>query len=361
MSQKQERQLNKESFDRAGERLLQKIKEQEQISDKEIEESWRRVEVKLISSRFSLKRKLAYAASIAALLAIFFTTGRLLIDFKDKSSASLLPALLDSSVNAQNSKEIVLIAQKEHHVLEGNADISYDRDGDLNVNEKDMTKDADSGDLNVIIVPNGRRANITFSDGTKMFVNSGSRVVYPSVFSKGKREILVEGEVFLEVFKDKKWPFIVKTEKFDVKVLGTSFNISAYKDEAASSVVLVTGSVEVQTVKNEMLKLQPNQLLNYIEDQAKIQNVDVFEYTCWKDNMMLLDDHKAGEILNKLSKSYGVKIVYDQPIADMPVYGKLDLRDDIKDVMNILCLSFSMQYSISSDGSVLLTRSNSSH
>lgn len=80
-----------------------------------------------------------------------------------------------------------------------------------------------------------------------MYYNSGSHVIYPSDFDKNKREILVEGEVYLEVAKDPKRPFFVKTKDFDVKVLGTTFNVSAYKDDAIASVVLVEGKVEVVT------------------------------------------------------------------------------------------------------------------
>ena len=70
-----------------------------------------------------------------------------------------------------------------------------------------------------------------------MYVNAGTRVFYPAVFKKDKREILVEGEVFLEVEKDPSRPFIVKTNRFEVKVLGTQFNVCAYKEDAFTSVV----------------------------------------------------------------------------------------------------------------------------
>lgn len=84
-----------------------------------------------------------------------------------------------------------------------------------------------------------------------MYINSGSHVIYPSDFDKDKREILVEGEVYLEVAKDPKRPFFVKTKDFDVKVLGTTFNVSAYKDDAIASVVLVEGKVEVDNNESE--------------------------------------------------------------------------------------------------------------
>ena len=91
------------------------------------------------------------------------------------------------------------------------------------------------------------RSSLTFSDGTKIWVNSGSKVIYPVSFEKKKREIYVEGEVYLDVTHDTSWPFVVRTQQVDVKVLGTSFNVSAYKDDSNMQVTLVEGKVEVNT------------------------------------------------------------------------------------------------------------------
>ena len=82
------------------------------------------------------------------------------------------------------------------------------------------------------IVPVGRRSSITFADGTRLWVNSGSKVVYPVKFAKEKREIFVEGEIYLHVSRDEQKPFIVKTHQMDIKVLGTQFNVTAYENEA---------------------------------------------------------------------------------------------------------------------------------
>ena len=98
---------------------------------------------------------------------------------------------------------------------------------------------------------------------------------YPAVFKKDKREILVEGEVFLEVEKDPSRPFIVKTNRFEVKVLGTQFNVCAYKEDAFTSVVLVNGSVEVNSGKNNRSVLSPNQMIKVNDKGTDIKEVDV--------------------------------------------------------------------------------------
>ena len=96
-----------------------------------------------------------------------------------------------------------------------------------------------------LTVPEGEHVDMTLSDGTRLYVNSGSEVEIPSVFDPEKRKIRMTGEVYLEVAKDAERPFFVETEDFDVRVYGTSFNVSAYPEDGVSSVVLVEGSVAV--------------------------------------------------------------------------------------------------------------------
>ena len=101
-------------------------------------------------------------------------------------------------------------------------------------------------------------------------------MIYPTHFERDQREIYVEGEVFLDVRRNEKAPFIVRTKDFQVQVLGTSFNISAYSSEKTSSVVLVEGSVNIKSHNQQQVKLAPGQLVNIHSDQLDTpQNVDV--------------------------------------------------------------------------------------
>ena len=113
-----------------------------------------------------------------------------------------------------------------------------------------------------MIIPKGKRTRLTLADGTHLWANSGTRVVYPSHFEKNHREIYVEGEVYLDVFRNEDAPFIVRTKDFQIQVLGTSFNVSAYPSEGVSSVVLVEGSVNVKNQQKEQVKLAPGQLVD---------------------------------------------------------------------------------------------------
>ena len=184
-------------------------------------------------------------------------------------------------------------------------------------------------------VPQGERMTIMLADGTKVVANSRTTVAYPESFSASSREIYVNGEAYFEVAHDAKRPFIVKTDRFKVKVLGTRFNVSDY-DASKSNVVLVEGSVELTTANKDVVRMQPS-------DKVEIQNgaftskiqVNTDDYTCWMEGIMNLHGDDIQVIARKLSYYYGVQIVCEH-IPTKPLYGKLVLQDSLFDVLNAI-------------------------
>ena len=321
------------------------IKRREQIEDSEVRASWE--EVNRIVSKQNQKRNLRYlwigvstAASIALLLAVGFYSFR-------PVEQSFVSQLGKHSTPIDSLNQIRLVVAEEHQMeLENESVINYDEKGSLTVNNQqclqvEEEKTVQESRLNHIIVPKGKRTHITLSDGTKMYVNAASHVIYPSVFNEKKREIAVEGEVYLEVAHNPKAPFIVKTKGLDVKVLGTTFNVSAYKEQEIS-VVLVEGSVEVKSSAKEM-KMSPSQMVCLKEGVLEKQEVNVEKYICWKDNLMLLDNESVGKVLDRLSLYYGVPIWCDKSVADRKLSGKLDLCESIDAVMDIVKESASLR------------------
>lgn len=141
-----------------------------------------------------------------------------------------------------------------------------------------------------------------------------------------------------------------------MKVLGTQFNICAYKEDAATSVVLVEGKVEVETTNKKKVVLFPNQLMSVDDKGPNIKEVDVFEYICWKDNIMLLNARTAGNVFDRLSRHYGRRIVCDSQLGNIPVSGKLDLREKLEDVVNILCQSLYLTYSVNENKDIIISK-----
>ena len=197
--------------------------------------------------------------------------------------------------------------------------------------------------INQIIVPFGHRHSIILSDGTRVQLNSGSRLVFPAEFSDKNREVYLKGEGYFEVFKNPNKPFTVKTDFVDIKVLGTVFNISAYEDEQIASTVLVEGKVVVSQ-KNKLFgstqkNLSPGQGCFYslATKTSDIRNVNVFDYISWKDGIFLFKDKALINIVSRLEKYYHKKILIEGSVLpNTLISGKLVLSENIDEVIQYL-------------------------
>lgn len=336
-------------FDKKMKQFISFVKDKEKIKETDILSSWDTVE-KLVdaSKRVKEKKRVRYfiaglsAAASIALVLIFSP-----YVFQSATKSSYISELDKEIVPQDSLNQIYLVLSEDRKVeLENESVVCYNNEGDITVNSQStrITKGVISKEkqLNHIIVPKGKRTHLTLSDGTRIYVNADSHVIYPSVFNDDKREIAVEGEVYLEVAQNPKVPFIVKVKGLDVKVLGTTFNVSAYKEQEIS-VVLVNGSVEVKSSAKEKMVLSPSQRVCLKDGVMKKENVDVLKYICWKDNVMLLDNDATGDVLERIARYYGVPIWYDHNIADRKLSGKLDLCESIEDVLDIIRESASLR------------------
>ncbi|MCW0483030.1 FecR family protein [Gaoshiqia sediminis] len=162
-----------------------------------------------------------------------------------------------------------------------------------------------------IEVPFGQTSRITLFDGTEVWLNSGSRFKYPNQFNQHQREVYLEGEGFFKVTPNKKLPFKVKTERMEVEVLGTSFNVSAYHDEAGHSVVLEEGKVQINEPDGKkLLELEPGQRAeqDLADGKFVVEQVRATDYTSWKNGTIVFQAESLGEIANKLERWYNVEI-----------------------------------------------------
>lgn len=335
--------MEKERFRQAGEDFLSLVESRPAPTAAETDRGWEEVSRRASSVR---RRKRTYIImySAAAMLCGIVFAGYFI-------HRAVLPGNTDFAAlfdidSMQDVEEITLQTHAENMTLENEARIEYNTEGSVKINEKIVAADSEKQEkaqkeqYNQIIVPNGKRSYLVFTDGTKLSINSGTRIVYPVAFAGDKREIYVQGEVYIQVAPNPERPFYVKTGKFDIKVTGTSFNVSAYREDPEASVVLVEGSVEMIGKRNGSIRLLPGQKLTVDEEGVSIAEVDVNEYILWKDNILYLGNYKnCGEILNRLARRYNVTIEYDENIRDIPVSGKLDLCERIEDALDILSVS----------------------
>ena len=178
-----------------------------------------------------------------------------------------------------------------------------------------------------------------------LWVNSGSRVVYPEQFEAKQREIYIDGEAYLQVSPDKSRRFIVKTNKIDIKVLGTTFNITAYEEDDRQAVALVEGSVEIISDKKKLAALTPNDLFQYKNGQINIEQTDITQYISWVEGWYIFESEQLPSILDRLSRYYGKEIKYHKKEIEMiRCSGKLDLKDDLNKVLDALINTAPIRY-----------------
>lgn len=207
-----------------------------------------------------------------------------------------------------------------------------------------------TAEIQHVYVPNGKSIQVRLPDGTEVYANAGSHVSYPSAFRKDRREINIEGEAYLEVAHNAKVPFIVKANGFDVRVLGTKFNISAYPGERSASVVLVQGSVQIETAQQEKTLLRPNELADITPEGTCTRQVDVSRYISWKDHFIMLDEERLSEVLKRLSTYYGVDIRCDAKVAGLSLSGKLNLNNSVEEVIGVLYKTAKLNYAKEGNG-----------
>lgn len=160
----------------------------------------------------------------------------------------------------------------------------------------------------------GQKLNLTLPDGSKVKLNAGSTITFPEKFTDTIREIIFTGEAFFEVTKNKKHPFIIRTGSLTTRVLGTSFNINALKDNASVEVTLATGKVEVFT-KNDSKKLLPSEQAVFDTKEEKIttQKVNINNFIEWKEGILRFENTTIGEAISILERWYKVKIELKNP------------------------------------------------
>lgn len=170
----------------------------------------------------------------------------------------------------------------------------------------------------------GETTQLELSDGTKVTLNSGSTLVYPKKLGKKQREVILNGQAIFEVSKNPHRPFIVQTPKFDVKVLGTVFDVSAYSNSDDASVVLSEGSVALSYDGGET-QMVPGQRVEFHKDGSlNISNVEAKDYLAWQNGGFLLKKAGIDEIIALLKSNYGlnVQFVYSEKYADVCITAK---------------------------------------
>jgi len=289
---------------------------------------------------FKLNRTIGWAASVMLIIAIgslaflnrkkAMEDYRFLTRFETKEAFILLP----------DGEEIYLAQEYSKISVRENGFIVNDS---LIIAGNKPVKG--SQNMNEIIMPFGKKAELHLADGTIVWLNSGSRLAFPTLYPGNKRKVHMEGEAYFDVAHHDKNPFIVDAGRMDIKVTGTKFNVSAYPVEKNMETVLIEGSISLTAPtffnrNGREVFLKPGQKAVFQRAAGEftvMEEPDVDPYTTWVTGWLTYRQESVASVLRKVERYYNVKIVLpkDYP-ADDKISGKLDLQNSIETVMKIL-------------------------
>ncbi|WP_075559670.1 FecR family protein [Parabacteroides timonensis] len=209
-----------------------------------------------------------------------------------------------------------------------------------------------------VYVPEGQWAKIFLTDGTKVWLNAKTSLSFPNRFISGERRVELDGEAYFEVKKDTTRHFIVSCKDYQVKVLGTEFNIKAYRQNDYFETALMKGSVEVEsTLNHEKVLLTPKRYV-YTKDgklmSANLKNIDQF---LWREGIIAFENESVKSIFCKLELYYDVKIeVKNTRILDYPYTGKFRTKDGVEHVLRVLQLQHKFAYTRDNAANVIVIK-----
>lgn len=303
-------------------RLIQKNNEQEVLSDMDFDNMWQFIvenrdtpivkSTSLTSKKsISLKYILKIAAIFIGLVSIPFGVYKLemfktveITTVVDESRITL--ELQDGTIKYLDDVSSESITNKS------GSEVANHKNNKLTYNDKEQTT-SETLVYNQLTVPYGKKIELTLSDGTQVFLNSGTKLRYPVTFLKDKpRNVFLDGEAYFSVAKDKSRLFTVITDDLNTQVYGTEFNVSSYKNENNTSTVLVEGSVGVYSSNNNKgekpLYITPGNRAVLINGNINVDKVDIQKYTAWKEGKLLFINDRFDVIIKELERHFNVKI-----------------------------------------------------
>ena len=275
-----------------------------------------------------------YAAIIALpLFVVLFYFNRAEIgDGLVELSENTVPVKRNAPVlTLSNGQEMILYNQDITLNEENGVRITMKTTGGMQYNTSDSTKSEMV--YNTLTTPSQCDFTFTLADGTRVWLNAKSSLRYPVAFTGNERVVYAEGEIYLEVAKDRKHPFFVVLNGMKVEVLGTSFNINSYADENFAEVTLVEGHVAAH-VDDDSYDLLPNRQLRWDKENQSvdIKMVNVNDYIAWKEGHYIFKGRMLSEVAKVLQRWYDVEVVFEDEESAKVIYTGVVYKEENFDV-----------------------------
>jgi transmembrane sensor len=252
---------------------------------------------------------------------------------QSKYKNDIAPGSVKATLTLADGRKITLDGAKNGALAEQTGiKITKAADGQLIYTVSD-SRSANATAFNTIETPKGGQYQIRLPDGTQVWLNAASSMKFPVSFSASKqRKVELKGEAYFEVAHNTKQPFVVKTDRQEVEVLGTHFDVKAYADEKNTKTTLLEGSVKLN--KGTILKPGQQGLSNSKGLQVRQVNVD--EELDWKNKQFILNDEDLQSVMRRLSRWYDVEVVYEGEPADIQFVGVVSSARNISGVLKLM-------------------------
>jgi transmembrane sensor len=307
------------------------------LANLDYKEGWKSVKRKRRIKGF---KKLIPYLSTAAVLFIcigvgiyFFKSYSIKENAKEIGTTPISNDFLPASSTAQlelSDGRVIDLDKQSFEIAETNGINISGRNGELIYNS---AKQSNSLIYNTIVVPKKGFFKLTLSDGTKVWLNSYTRLYYPVSFGKQKRNIKLTGEAYFEVKKDATRPFIVEVSGKSIQVLGTKFNVNAYQPIAKTT--LLEGSVKI-AISHKSKMLIPGQEAIFSKDEIAIRPADTQKVLAWKNGEFFFRKDGIKEIMEEVSRWYDVEILYNGDNYGKEFSGSLSRSLTLPQVLEML-------------------------
>lgn len=308
------------------------------------------------SKKIAVNRMLKYAAIVIGVL----TVGILLTQFVGEPTEATIVQTEQQNSDAQEQITITLADGSQQVITQDGSTELLDKNGRAIAQKQnkglDFSNTSESGSTNLVFneiyVPYGQTFKLTLSDGTKVWLNAGTSLRFPQFLntSTQNRVVYLNGEAYFDVAKDKDRPFIVNAENLDIEVLGTQFNVSAYKSDGEIATTLVEGSVSVYENSNPDTKvlLSPSYQASFVKENGSItrNKVDTRIYTGWMENLLIIDNLSFAQILDKLERSHNVSIINNATHLEGEIFNGEFENESINSILGTIASSTPFTYTI---------------
>ncbi|TJZ60018.1 DUF4974 domain-containing protein [Sphingobacterium olei] len=281
-------------------------------------------------------------ATVAASLVLIFT-GIYFFNHRPVTPSAIVkveeqeinPGDFGATLTMANGKKISLASVSKGEIArESGIVITKTDDGRLMYQIDEKLYDPNA--INTLSTARGETYQVTLPDGSRVYLNAASSLTYSaSLLQNGKRVVKLIGEGYFEVAKDRRHPFIVKTNKQEIEVLGTHFNISSYTDDEVEKTTLLEGSVKLSALGNSKL-LKPGQQAKLSGGKIAIVETDADLVVAWKNNEFVVESEHIEAIMKMIERWYNVEVIYIGEKTRERFSGKVSRFDNLSKVLEIV-------------------------